>query len=82
MTSSLISEPALSLSRLSKSFPGVRALHDVALNLYAGRTTAVLGENGAGKSTLVKILSGIYQPDGGEISVDLPAPFSPSNAVV
>ena len=69
MTSSLISEPALSLSRLSKSFPGVRALHDVALNLYAGQTTALLGENGAGKSTLVKILSGIYQPDGGEISV-------------
>jgi rhamnose transport system ATP-binding protein len=62
-------QPALSLAHVSKSFPGVRALNDVALNLYAGQTTALLGENGAGKSTLVKILTGIYQPDGGEIHV-------------
>jgi rhamnose transport system ATP-binding protein len=66
-------EPAaalLSLTHVSKTFPGVRALHDVALKLYAGQTTALLGENGAGKSTLVKILTGLYQPDGGEIRVD------------
>jgi rhamnose transport system ATP-binding protein len=61
--------PLLSLSGISKSFPGVRALHDVSLSLYPGQVTALIGENGAGKSTLVKILTGIYQPDTGEISV-------------
>ena len=61
--------PLLALSQVSKAFPGVRALHEVALSLYAGRTTALIGENGAGKSTLVKILTGIYQPDGGEIRI-------------
>ena len=61
--------PLLTLSGVSKSFPGVRALHDVSLALYPGQVTALIGENGAGKSTLVKILTGIYQPDGGEISV-------------
>ena len=48
----------------------MRALHDVSLSLYPGQVTALIGENGAGKSTLVKILTGIYQPDAGEISVD------------
>lgn len=61
--------PLLTLSGISKSFPGVRALHDVALSLYPGQVTALIGENGAGKSTLVKILTGIYQPDAGEITV-------------
>ena len=62
-------EPVLSLKGISKSFPGVRALHDVALSLYPGQVTALVGENGAGKSTLVKIMTGIYQPDEGEIAV-------------
>ncbi len=62
--------PALELSGISKSFPGVRALHDVALSLYPGTVTALIGENGAGKSTLVKIMTGIYQPDAGEIAVE------------
>ena len=62
--------PCFSLSRISKSFPGVRALSNVALNLYPGHVTALIGENGAGKSTLVKIMTGIYQPDEGAISVD------------
>jgi rhamnose transport system ATP-binding protein len=62
--------PILSLSGLSKSFPGVRALHNVSLKLRPGEVTALVGENGAGKSTLVKILTGIYQPDEGEILVD------------
>ena len=62
--------PRLTLSGISKSFPGVRALHDVSLSLYAGQVTALIGENGAGKSTLVKIMTGIYQPDGGTISID------------
>lgn len=60
----------LSVTGLSKRFPGVRALHDVGLTLHAGEVTALLGENGAGKSTLVKILTGIYQPDAGEIRID------------
>ncbi len=62
--------PILGLSGVSKSFPGVRALHDAKLTLHAGEVTALLGENGAGKSTLVKILTGIYKPDAGEILID------------
>jgi rhamnose transport system ATP-binding protein len=61
--------PALTLSCISKSFPGVRALSSVSLDLYPGEVTALVGENGAGKSTLVKILTGIYQPDAGTITV-------------
>jgi rhamnose transport system ATP-binding protein len=64
-----VSEPILTLSRVSKSFPGVRALHDVSFSLQPGRVTAILGENGAGKSTIVKILTGIYHPSQGEIGV-------------
>ncbi|WP_163264006.1 sugar ABC transporter ATP-binding protein [Chelativorans alearense] len=60
-------EPVLALSGISKSFPGVRALSGVSLELYPGTVTALVGENGAGKSTLVKILTGIYQPDEGAI---------------
>jgi rhamnose transport system ATP-binding protein len=59
--------PVLTLSGISKSFPGVRALRDVAFDVYPGEVTALVGENGAGKSTLVKILTGIYQPDTGTI---------------
>ncbi|HEV7254702.1 MAG TPA: sugar ABC transporter ATP-binding protein [Mesorhizobium sp.] len=62
-------EPILTLSDVSKSFPGVRALHDVSLALHPGRVTALIGENGAGKSTIVKILTGIYKPDAGAIRV-------------
>ena len=61
--------PLLTVEGLSKSFPGVRALHDVSLTLRAGEVMALIGENGAGKSTLVKILTGIYQPDAGTISI-------------
>ena len=64
-----LSDPVLTLTGISKSFPGVRALHDVSLSLTAGRVTAVIGENGAGKSTIVKTLTGIYRPDAGEIRV-------------
>ncbi len=62
--------PVLSLRGISKSFPGVRALGGVELDLYPGQVTALIGENGAGKSTIVKILTGIYQPDEGTITVD------------
>jgi len=61
--------PLLSLSGVSKHFPGVRALHDAHLALHSGEVTALVGENGAGKSTIVKILTGIYRPDEGEIRV-------------
>ena len=61
--------PLLTLSGISKSFPGVRALSGVNLQLYPGQVTALIGENGAGKSTIVKILTGIYQPDEGEITI-------------
>jgi rhamnose transport system ATP-binding protein len=61
--------PAVALRGISKSFPGVKALSGVELELFAGSVTALVGENGAGKSTLVKILTGIYQPDEGTIEV-------------
>ncbi|WP_300038815.1 sugar ABC transporter ATP-binding protein [uncultured Roseobacter sp.] len=64
-------EPAvLALSGITKTFPGVKALSEVSLNLIPGKVTALIGENGAGKSTVVKILTGIYQPDGGDILVN------------
>ncbi len=62
--------PILSLRGIAKAFPGVQALAGVDLDLYPGQVTALVGENGAGKSTIVKILTGIYQPDEGEIVVD------------
>jgi len=65
-----MTQPKLSLSGICKSFPGVHALSKVGLELYSGQVTALIGENGAGKSTLVKILTGIYQPDAGEIKID------------
>ncbi len=64
-----MSDPKLTLSGISKSFPGVRALNNVSLELYPGEVTALIGENGAGKSTLVKVLTGIYQPDEGDIRI-------------
>jgi rhamnose transport system ATP-binding protein len=64
-----MSVPQIKLSKITKTFPGVRALSEVDLALYPGQVTALIGENGAGKSTLVKTMTGIYQPDGGEIFV-------------
>ena len=65
-----MTDPILTLAGITKTFPGVRALHNVSLELYPGEVTALIGENGAGKSTLVKIMTGIYQPDEGQITVN------------
>ena len=55
--------------KLVKTFPGVRALDEASLALEPGSVHALLGENGAGKSTLIKIVTGVYQPDGGRLLV-------------
>jgi len=60
----------LEASGICKSFPGVRALHEVRLQALPGEVLAVLGENGAGESTLMKILAGVQPPDAGSILVD------------
>src|SRR5262245_24831807 len=60
----------LELSRVGKLFPGVTALAEVDLALRPGRIHALVGENGAGKSTLINLLSGLLQPDSGEIRFD------------
>ncbi|MFC8146904.1 sugar ABC transporter ATP-binding protein [Streptomyces paradoxus] len=57
----------LSMSGITKSFPGVRALDGVDLDVQAGEVHCLLGQNGAGKSTLIKVLAGAHQPDTGSI---------------
>ena len=60
----------VSVTAISKSFPGVRALDHVGFECRAGEIHALVGENGAGKSTLMRILMGVYQPDQGDIRID------------
>ncbi|MFF3056021.1 sugar ABC transporter ATP-binding protein [Streptomyces sp. NPDC057909] len=60
--------PLLTMSGITKSFPGVRALDGVDLEVQAGEVHCLLGQNGAGKSTLIKVLAGAHQPDDGEIA--------------
>lgn len=60
----------IKMEGIEKRFPGVHALKNVSFELFAGEVHALMGENGAGKSTLVKILSGIYERDGGDVLVD------------
>src|SRR5262245_45346975 len=62
--------PVLEIQHVSKRFDATQALDDVSLALYPGEIHALLGENGAGKSTLIKIMTGIYKPDQGEIVLD------------
>jgi len=62
-------EYLLEMKSISKSFSGLKALHNVSLRLRPGSVLALMGENGAGKSTLMKILSGIHRPDEGEIFI-------------
>lgn len=62
--------PALALHAIDKRFPGVHALKEVSLTIRPNEVVGLVGENGAGKSTLMRILSGVYQPDSGEIFLD------------
>ncbi len=63
-------ESLLQMRHIMKRFPGVLALNNVDFTLRKGEIHALMGENGAGKSTLIKILTGVYQMDGGEIKVE------------
>ena len=58
------------MTGICKSFGGINALKDVSLELRAGEIHALMGENGAGKSTLMRIMSGVYQADAGEIMIE------------
>lgn len=71
-------KPLLQMKGISKSFPGVNALTNVQLDLHYGEVLALVGENGAGKSTLMKILTGIYEKDEGEIIFE-GKPITPKN---
>jgi rhamnose transport system ATP-binding protein len=62
--------PIFAARQISKSFGGVHALQDVHFEIYPGEVHALLGENGAGKSTLIKIITGVYQPDLGELFLE------------
>jgi ribose transport system ATP-binding protein len=72
--------PLLEMRGISKAFPGVRALDDVTFAARGGEVHALVGENGAGKSTLMRVLSGVYRPDAGTMSVH-GRPFAPSHPV-
>src|SRR3954452_15475079 len=62
--------PVLGAYGIVKTFGTVRALRGASFEAYPGEVTALVGDNGAGKSTLIKVLSGVYAPDAGEILVD------------
>lgn len=63
-------QPVLTLDGVTKRFGPVTVVDDVTVHLHPGQVTALLGENGAGKSTLIKMMCGVYQPDGGRILID------------
>ena len=59
--------PLLEVCHITKRFGGLTAVNDVSMQVFAGEVVALLGDNGAGKSTLIKVVSGVYQPDEGQI---------------
>ena len=63
-------ETFLKIENITKTFPGVKALDNVDLEVEKGEIHVLIGENGAGKSTLIKILTGLHQPDSGKITID------------
>src|ERR1044072_5983445 len=63
-------DPIVSMTGIDMHFPGVKALSGVDFRLYPGEVHALMGENGAGKSTLIKVLTGVYDHDGGEITLE------------
>ena len=63
-------ETFLKIENITKTFPGVKALDNVDLEVEKGEIHALIGENGAGKSTLIKILTGLHQPDSGKITIE------------
>jgi galactofuranose transport system ATP-binding protein len=63
----MLTEPVIEVAGVTKSFAGVRALDDVSFTLRRGEVHALVGENGAGKSTLIKVLTGVYRPDQGDV---------------
>ena len=65
----VLPDVAVAMKGITKQFPGVVALDSVTLHVRRGEVHALCGENGAGKSTLMKILSGVYQPDAGELQI-------------
>ena len=76
----------LELHNINKSFPGVRALQGVDFTLCEGEIHALMGENGAGKSTLIKVITGVYEKDDGEVylkgkegTVDIHSPQDAQN---
>ena len=60
----------LEFKHISKHFPGVKALDDISFKVKRGSIHCLIGENGAGKSTLMKVINGMYKPDGGDIEFD------------
>ena len=64
------STPILEMKKINKHFPGVKALSDVDFRLFQGEVHAIMGQNGAGKSTLVKVLTGVYRHDSGEMLLE------------
>ncbi len=70
MTNASRATPLVEMKNISLSFGGIKAVNDVTVDLYPGEVVGLLGHNGAGKSTLIKVLSGAYQRDSGEILID------------
>ena len=65
-----MTEPIFQMEHISKRFGATQALENVTMNLYPGEIHALIGENGAGKSTLIKVMTGIYQSDQGDLLLD------------